>query len=302
MGYFVVAYRVGVLVSGAGALALVDYLQHSGIQTNTAWTFGYVLMAALVMVGFVGALLAHEPREKERESKARELGEREGDPVSRFARTAYDAFADFLTKRDVWLILLFVLTYKLGEALAAAMTTAFVLDIGFSKTSLAAIVKGFGFAATILGGLAGGLLARAMPLSRALMTAGILQALANFTFSWLASLGVDHAVLTFAIFSENITSAIATVVFVTYLSALCTSPAHTATQFALLTALAAVGRIVLASPSGYLAEFAGWVVFFMLCAAAAIPGLLILWILIKRGDFEGIERKERAEAAEGDLP
>jgi PAT family beta-lactamase induction signal transducer AmpG len=297
MGYFISAYRVGVLVSGAGALALVDYMQRSGIPSDTAWSYGYAFMATLVIVGLIGAILAREPREREREAEADAHGERTGNPALRFARTAYTAFTDFLTKRDVWLILLFVLLYKLGEALAAAMTTAFVLDIGFSKTSLAAIVKGFGFGATILGGIIGGLLARAMPLSRALLVAGILQALANFTFSWLASIGTDHAVLTVAIFSENFTSALATVAFVTYLSALCTSPAHTATQFALLTALSAVGRIVLASPSGYIAENTRWVIFFALCAAAAVPGLVLLWLLVGRGDFAAIERKERAKAA-----
>jgi PAT family beta-lactamase induction signal transducer AmpG len=296
MGYFVGAYRVGMLVSGAGTLALVDHLQHNGIDTGPAWTFGYAVMALLVVVGLAAALLAHEPRATERETKAEKLGEREGNPLARFGRTAYDAFADFLTKRDALLILLFVLLYKLTDALAGVMTTPFLLDIGFDKTSIAAIVKLFGFTATILGGIAGGFLARVMPLSRALMVAGILQALANFTFCWQAAVGVDHSVLTIAIFTENFTSAIGTVVFVTYLSALCTSPAHTATQFALLSALASVGRILLASPSGYVAEAIGWFSYFMLCAAAALPGLALLWLLTMRGDFEAIEKKEIAAA------
>jgi PAT family beta-lactamase induction signal transducer AmpG len=176
------------------------------------------------------------------------------------------------------------------------MTGPFVLDIGFDKASYAAIIKGVGLAASLIGGVAGGLLARAMPLSRALMVAGILQAIANFTFAWQAELGVNHAALVMAISTENFTSAIGTVVFIAYLSALCTSPAHTATQFALLTALASVGRTMLASPAGYIAETTGWVWFFIICAAAAIPGLCLLWLLTKRGDFEEIEAKERAVA------
>ena len=130
------------------------------------------------------------------------------------------------------------------------MTGPFVLDIGFDKASYAAIVKGVGLAASLLGGVAGGLLARALPLSRALLVAGILQAIANFTFAWQAWLGVNHAALVLAISTENFTSAMGTVVFIAYLSALCTSPAHTATQFALLTALASVGRTTLASVTG----------------------------------------------------
>ena len=129
------------------------------------------------------------------------------------------------------------------------------------------------------------------------MVAGILQAVANFTFSWQAWLGVNHAALSLAISVENFTSAMGTVVFIAYLSALCTSPAHTATQFALLTAVASFGRTTLASITGFVAAATGWMVFFMLCAAAAIPGLLILWILIKRGNFEEIERKERDDRA-----
>jgi MFS transporter, PAT family, beta-lactamase induction signal transducer AmpG len=177
------------------------------------------------------------------------------------------------------------------------MTGPFVLAIGFDKASYAAIVKGVGLIASLLGGVAGGLLARALPLSRALLIAGILQAVANFTFSWLASVGVNHGALAIAISTENFTSAVGTVVFIAYLSALCTSPAHTATQFALLTALASFGRTTLASVTGFVAAATGWVTFFALCAAAALPGLAILWVLAKRGNFAAIERKERLEEA-----
>jgi PAT family beta-lactamase induction signal transducer AmpG len=297
MAYFVAAYRIGMLVSTAGAVALVAYLEYAGVDRHLVWGYGYAAMAALVVVGMVAAFLAKEPRAKEREAEAVASGERAGSPFARFFHAAYAAFADFFTKKDAALILLFVVLFKLTDALAGVMTGPFVLDIGFDKASYAAIIKGVGLAASLLGGVAGGVLARAMPLSRALMVAGILQALANFTFAWQATLGVDHAALVVAISTENFTSAMGTVVFIAYLSALCTSPAHTATQFALLTALASIGRTMLASPAGYIAETTGWVWFFMLCAAAAIPGLLILWVLTKRGAFREIERKERADEA-----
>jgi PAT family beta-lactamase induction signal transducer AmpG len=298
MAYFVAAYRIGMLVSTAGAVALVAYLEYVGVDKSLVWTYGYAAMAALVVIGIIAALLAKEPRAKEREAEALSSGERTGNPLARFFRAAYAAFADFFSKRDALLILVFVVLFKLTDALAGVMTGPFVLDIGFDKASYAAIIKGVGLAASLIGGVAGGLLARAMPLSRALMVAGILQAVANFTFAWQAELGVNHAALVMAISTENFTSAIGTVVFIAYLSALCTSPAHTATQFALLTALASVGRTMLASPAGYIAETTGWVWFFIICAAAAIPGLLLLWLLTKRGDFEEIEARERAVAAE----
>jgi PAT family beta-lactamase induction signal transducer AmpG len=296
MAYFVAAYRIGMLVSTAGAVALVAYFEHIGVDRSLVWTYGYAAMAALVVIGMVAALLAKEPRE-EREAEAEAAGEREGNPLFRFFRAAYAAFADFFSKRDALLILLFVVLYKLTDTFAGVMTGPFVLDIGFDKASYAAIVKGVGLIASLLGGVAGGLLARAMPLSRALLVAGVLQAIANFTFSWLAWLGVNHLGLAIAISTENFTSAIGTVVFIAYLSALCTSPAHTATQFALLTALSSFGRTTLASVTGFVAAATGWAVFFMLCAAAAIPGLLLLWLLTKRGDFAEIEAKERAAAA-----
>jgi MFS transporter, PAT family, beta-lactamase induction signal transducer AmpG len=297
MAYFVAAYRIGMLVSTAGAVALVAYLEYAGVAKDLVWTYGYAAMAVLVVIGIVAALLAKEPRAKEREAEALTAGERTGNPLARFYRAAYAAFADFFSKRDALLILLFVVLYKLTDTFAGVMTGPFVLDIGFDKASYAAIIKGVGLAASLLGGVAGGLLARTLPLSRALLVAGMLQAVANFTFSWQAWLGVNHAALVVAISTENFTSAIGTVVFIAYLSALCTSPAYTATQFALLTALASLGRTTLASITGFVAASVGWVIFFALCAAAAIPGLAILWLLIKRGDFAEIERREKVEPA-----
>ncbi len=298
MAYFVAAYRIGMLVSTAGIVALVAYLEFTGIDRGLIWFYGYAAMAALVLLGLAGALLAHEPQAKTRAEAAEAQGDAADNPLKRFFVAAYAAFADFLGKRDALLILLFVVLYKLTDTFAGVMTGPFVLDIGFDKASYAAIVKGVGLIASLLGGVAGGLLARAMPLSRALLVAGLLQAVANFTFSWLAWLGVNHLGLAVAISTENFTSAIGTVVFIAYLSALCTNPAYTATQFALLTALSSFGRTQLAAITGFVAAATGWIWFFVLCAAAAVPGLLLLWLLTERGAFEEIEQKEKlAEAS-----
>ena len=172
MAYFVAAYRIGMLVSTAGAVALVAYLEYAGVDRGLVWAYGYAAMAALVVVGMVAALIAKEPRGPEREAEAEALGEREGNPLVRFYRAAYAAFADFLSKRDALLILLFVVLYKLTDTFAGVMTGPFVLAIGFDKASYAAIVKGVGLIASLLGGVAGGLLARALPLSRALLVGG----------------------------------------------------------------------------------------------------------------------------------
>ena len=168
------------------------------------------------------------------------------------------------------------------------MTAPFVIDLGFSRNEYAAIIKGVGLAATLIGGFAGGFVARACSLPLSLLIGGVLQALANLAFSWQAVVGLDAAWLTFAIVVENFTSAIGTVIFVAYLSALCRNPLHTATQYALLTALAAFGRTYLSSGAGFLAAAAGWAWFFAICALAGLPALVLLAWLQQRGHFDGL--------------
>ena len=182
--------------------------------------------------------------------------------------------------------MLFVVLFKLTDALAGVMTGPFAVELGFTRNEYATIIKGVGFCA-IADRRLRRRLCRARTSARAsLWIGGILQALANLAFSWQAMVGHDLAWLTFAITVENFTSAIGTVIFVAYLSALCKNPLHTATQYALLTALAAVGRTYLSSPAGYIAAATGWVWFFAICALAAIPGLLVLAWLQPQGHFK----------------
>ena len=156
--------------------------------------------------------------------------------------TATGAFGEFLARDAAIAILLFVVLYKFCDAFAGALTAAFVINIGFDKATYAAVVKGVGLAAALIGGFAGGSLVRALPLSTSLWIGGFVQMLSNLTFAWLALVGASVPALTVTIIIENFTGAIGTVIFVAYLSALCGNRAHTATQYALLTALAAVGR------------------------------------------------------------
>jgi MFS transporter, PAT family, beta-lactamase induction signal transducer AmpG len=286
MAGYVAAYRVGMLVAGAGILALVAWLEHLGIPHGPAWTWGYVVAALLMVVGLAATLLAREPGSIERPpvKDARDV-------ANRVFTTAYTAFADFLTRPSAVAILLFVLLFKFCDAFAGVLTAPFVLKIGFDKETYAAIVKGVGFGAAILGGFAGGAIARALPLSTSLWIGGLLQMLSNLVFSWQALVGASIPALTFTIIVENFTGAIGTVIFVAYLSALCSDRAHTATQYALLTALAAVGRTVLASGGGFVAEATGWFLFFIVTAASAIPSFILLWWLQSRGHFASLERK-----------
>jgi MFS transporter, PAT family, beta-lactamase induction signal transducer AmpG len=285
MASYVAAYRIGMLASTAGALFLVSGFEGLGLAKSAAWTAGYFAMAALVAIGIVTVLLATEP-EKSAAAAAEHAAHARENPVRRVALAAFGAFADFLTRDMAVVVLLFVVLFKFTDALAGVMTAPFVIDLGFSRNEYAAIIKGVGLAATLIGGFAGGFVARAYPLATSLWIGGILQAVANLAFSWQAVIGHDLAWLTFAIVAENFTSAIGTVIFVAYLSALCQNPLHTATQYALLTALAAVGRTYLSSGGGFIAQGFGWFWFFAICAMAAIPSLVLLWWLQRRGHFD----------------
>jgi PAT family beta-lactamase induction signal transducer AmpG len=284
MAAYVAAYRIGMLVSTAGALFIVSGFESTGLARSAAWTWGYVVMAAMVLIGTVTALVATEPSQSARA----EAATRDETAFTRVAHAAVGAFSEFLSRKDALAALAFVVLFKFTDAFSGTMTAPFVIDLGFSRNDYAAIVKGVGLAATLIGGFAGGFVARRYPLAASLWIGGVLQAIANLSFSWLALVGTNQWALAFAISAENFTSAIGTVIFVAYLSALCQNPLHTATQYALLTALAAVGRTYLSSGAGYIAKMTGWPLFFAICVAVAVPSLILLVWLQKRGHFESL--------------
>jgi MFS transporter, PAT family, beta-lactamase induction signal transducer AmpG len=285
MASYVAAYRIGMLASTAGALFLVSGFESGfGFDRHTAWSAGYVLMAALVLIGIATTLFAAEP-EKSAAANATLAREK---ALPRVIDAAVGAFSEFLSRDLAFVALAFVILFKFTDALSGAMTGPFVIDLGFSRNEYAAIIKGVGLAATLIGGFAGGFVARAYSLPASLWLGGLLQAVSNLAFSWQAVLGHNTAWLTFAIIVENFTSAIGTVIFVAYLSALCRNPLHTATQYALLTALAAFGRTYLSSGAGFIAAAAGWAWFFAICSLAGLPALVLLAWLQRRGHFAAL--------------
>jgi len=290
MASYVAAYRVGMLVSSAGALYVVTGFQTFGFSKSGAWSAGYAAMAVLVVVGILTTLIATEPEK----SQAAEAVHARETPLERLKRTVAGAFVDFFEHDGLAvsvLVLVFVVLFKFTDALSGVMTGPFAVDLGFSRTDYANIVKGVGLIALLAGGFAGGYIARALPLAVSLLIGGVLQSIANLAFSWLALRGHDVVWLTVAITVENFTSAIGTVMFVAYLSALCRNPLHTATQYALLTALAAVGRTYLSAAAGYIASATGWAWFFAICVAAGLPSLLLLWWLHALGHFKALAPK-----------
>ena len=268
-------YRAGMLVAGAGALILAD---------SFTWTHAYLAMAGLVLVGTVTILLSPEPPGPDDQNFI--MPESGTGVVTR--RTLGQWLADFVvapflefTTRPGWLvILLFIVTFKLGDAFLSIMTNPFYIDLGFTKTEIAEVTKLFGLIALAVGLFIGGLLIKWTGLLNALLISGVLQAASNFVFAYQVVAGNDVGVLTVTIAVENVTGGMGTAAFVAYLSSL-TNTAFTATQYALLSAFMAFGRTLLSSPSGYLVDFVGWFDFFVLSVGVAVPGLILLLVLMR---------------------
>lgn len=276
MADYVAGYRIAILVSAAGALELASAFQRGGHAGSTSWFPTYAIMAGLMLIGIVTVLVSREPTLPGPAAA--------GSLRKRFGAVAANPFADFIRRPGWLLILLFVVFFKFGDALAGNMTAAFVLrGVGFEKTEYARVVKVFGFAAVLIGGFVGGYVYRVAGTVRSLWIAGLAQMISNLFFVWQARVGRQLSALMLTIGVENLTGGLGSVIFVAYLSGLCRNRAYTATQYALLSALAAVGRTLLASSGGWIAEELGWVSFFLLTTAAALPGLGLLWWLTRRG-------------------
>jgi PAT family beta-lactamase induction signal transducer AmpG len=291
MAGYVAAYRIGMLASGAGVIGLTAWLETRGLSKQAVWPIAYAVAGALVTVGLLAVLLGREPEA----APASPQPGTEADALTRVFSTAWHAFADFLSRDAAIAVLVFVVLYKLCDALAGAMTAPFLVSLGYDKGTYATIVKGVGLAALLIGGFAGGAVSRSIPLASALWLGAILQMVSNLAFVWLYFQPVSAGALTVAIVIENFTGAIGTVIFVAYLSALCGNPLHTATQYALLTALASTGRTFMSSGTGFAAAALGWPVFFVSTALAAVPALILMAWLQRRGHFALIE----AEKEEG---
>ena len=284
---YVLGYRFGMLASGAGALHLAAVLP---------WSDVYGIMAGLVLVGVATVLAAPEP------DRVAALTQETADAQTMVARSGLDdplvtwlygavvvPFRDFM-RRPAWqTVLLFILLFKLGEVFAGAMAMPFYLNLGFTKSEIANVTKVFGLVATISGGLLGGLLVGRFGIVRGLLITGALQMVSNLCFSLLAVIGHDVGALMITVAVENICGGMATAAFVAYLSSLC-STAYTATQYALLTSLAAFARDVLAAFSGWYAQHLGWTSYFLFSTGLCLPGLAVLvWLNLRYPEVTEVE-------------
>lgn len=251
--FYVNGYRLGMLLASGGGLILADFIPFPMV---------YFLMAAAMLVGILTTLFTQEPAADVESPK-----------------TLYEAvvqpFIEYFSRRDAWLILLFILLYKVGDTMASHMTTPFYLDIGFTKTEIGAVVKLFGFWAIVIGGLLGGTLILRLGIYKALWAFGILQAISTAGFAVLAQLGPSLSGLAAVIAFENLSGGMGTAAYIAFMASL-TNKKFTATQYALLSSLMGIPRVLVAAPTGFMATTLGWPGFFILCTVIAVPGLWLL--------------------------
>jgi len=262
-------YRLAMLVVGAGGFV---------IGGTFGWSVAYAAMAALVAVGIAAVLFAGEPQAPEGSDGAR-AGSRNAADRDWLKRYVIVPFSDYM-QRPAWpVILLFILLFKLGDAVAGVMANTFYQKTGFTPLEIAEVSKTFGFFATIFGLFLGGLVVTRLGFLKGLLLCGALQMGSNLMYALQASVGHDVTLLYATIGIENVSGGMGSAAFVAYLSSLC-SFGLAATQYALLSSIAMVARTGLASGGGFLVEAIGWVNFFIASTGAALPGLIVLlWLM-----------------------
>ncbi len=250
---YINGYRVGMLLASGGGLIMADHMSFSSV---------YMIMAACMLPGIVTTILSPEP-----ETPA-------GTPKT-MQEAVVLPMKEYFSRNGAWWILAFIFLYKIGDTMASAMTTPFYLDIGFSKTEIGTVVKLFGFWATIAGSLVGGIMMLRLGINRSLWIFGVLQAVSTAGFAVLATIVHNIVALSGVIAFENLSGGMGTAAYVAFMASI-TNKKFTATQYALLSSLMGIPRVLASAPTGFFAKHMGWVSFFVMCTLIAIPGMLLL--------------------------
>ena len=262
---YVLGYRIGSVVSGAGAIGLAAVL---------SWNEVYFINALLLLLGMAAALAAKEPA-------AENVLSVKTDKKQILTNAVIEPLKQFMSK-PYWVVaLLIVLCYRLGDAYFGPMAYPFYADIGFSKIEIEYISKLYGMAATIIGGVLGGYVLARVGLMRGLLWFAVWQGVTTALYIPLYYVGHNIWFLMFTISLENLSSGMATTAIIAFMSVLC-DKGHTATQYALLSSLPGFSRDVLASTSGWFVDQTSWPVFFLFSAFLAVPGMILCRYLYKK--------------------
>lgn len=255
--YFIFAYRIALLIAGGLALILAAYW---------GWAATYRLMAVFMLVLMIPIWQAPMLQE-----------DREHD--ANLWQTMHKAMMDILKREYILLLLLFIVLYKFGDALALSLMTNFLLHgLGFTLVEVGAAYKVVSFIAIILGAMVGGAALKTWPIYRGLLVFGLAQAFSNLLFVILASAGKMMSLMLISIFVENFCSGLSTAALFAFLMGLCRSH-YAATQFALLSALASLGRVFLGPVASVMVVHWGWVGFYTCAFLLSFPGLFLLSVI-----------------------
>ena len=251
---YVWGYRVAMLFAGGGGLIFASHMPFRDV---------FLIMAGAMGVGIITTFIAREPEES-------------GTPPQTIAEAVIEPFLAFFREhRRAVVILAFILLYKLGEAMATNLTTTYYIKLGFSTETIGAVAKLFGFWALMGGVLAGGALILKLGMRRGLFAFGIMQVVASASYAVLTQTGPLIGWLSAVITLENFSAGLGTAALVGFMATV-TDRRFTATQYALLSSLASVSRVILSSFTGFMAASLGWELFFIVCGLAGIPGLILI--------------------------
>lgn len=265
-GFYIYGYRIGMLVSGSLALALSDKIR---------WDLVYLMMSGFMLLCIISTLFAKESRVNWHPRKYHFK--------IWFIKFIIRPLKNF-SERENWIaILIFIVLFKLADAFVGNLTLPFLLEIGYTKTEIATILKTFGLFAVLVGVYAGGIIFKKIGIHKALWLATILQAVSNFSFIYLVVTEKNLSSLYAIVFIENFCGGIGDVIFVGYLSSICNLK-FSSTQYALFSSISSISRSVLSSTSGFYASYFGWINFFIFSGLLAIPAIALLIILNKNNN------------------
>ena len=252
---YVAGYRIAGVISGGMTLILAQLW---------GWHAAYLLMAWMMIAGILATLLGLEPQLEVAKPKT-------------LMQAVVAPWREFMQREQAWVLLVLIVLYKLGDAFALSLSTPFLIrGMGFSLIDVGSVVKIVGMLATLLGAFWGGIWMMRLGLYHALLYFGVLQAITNLMFMMLAVVGKSYSLMVATIFLENLCSGMGTAAFMAFLMSLC-DLRYTATQFALLSALASVGRIFVGPFAGVMVAHLGWANFYFCAFLIALPGVLLLW-------------------------
>ena len=250
---YISGYRLGQMLAAGGGLIMADHIP---------WSMVYLVMAMFMLIGVIVTIIAPEPIIST-------------ETPGTIKDAVIEPFVEYFKRRDALWMLAFILLYKIGDNMVSGITIPFFLEIGFTKTQIGAVVKIFGMWAIVLGALVGGTIMIRLGINRSLWVFGFLQAISSACFAILAQIGPSIPALSAVIAFENISMGMGSAAQLAFMASI-TDKRFTATQYALLSSLAAIPRVIASAPTGYIAKHIGWETFFIMCALIAIPGMLLL--------------------------